>query len=523
MAISLLEEPPGPAVELTLADCLNRGAVESGRIAVVAGEGSLGYGELRDRSTQFALWLRELGIGAGDVVALQVPNRIEFLISYLGAAALGAVTQTVHLPYRAADIEPLLRHSRARAVVALSALRDYPTAEVLLELHRTIATLEHVIVIGDGPPGTLAWFSAGARQNRPHPDPPRPADPFLLLYTSGTTASPKGVLATYRQFLPNAVWAAAELGLGSEDTLLCAAPFTHLYGLFTVHLTLAIGARLALLPAFQPDDFLETIERERVTAAFTAPAHLAACLQSGALARRDLSSLRFVMVSGSPCPPDLARAFEEKLPTGRVVQLWGMTELQVGAFTRPAEPLEVRITTIGRPSPGTSIRIIGEDDGITDLGVEGEIQVKGASVFAGYFENETANQAAFTDDGWFRTGDLGYLGPGGHLRITGRMKDVINRGGVKFNPTDIEALLTGHPAIRQVAIVPMPDRVLGERACCFAVLEPATSLTLEAVCEFLEQCHVAKNKWPERLEVIDSMPLTPTGKVIKSRLRTLLE
>ena len=199
----------------------------------------------------------------------------------------------------------------------------------------------------------------------------------------------------------------------------------------------------------------------------------------------------------------------EKLPRCAVTQLWGMTELQAGLYTRPADGVEVAAISAGRPSPGTQVR----------LTPEGELQVRGPLAFSGYYRNEEATRAAFTEDGWFRTGDLAER-RGENYTITGRSKDIINRGGVKFHPADVEALLDGHPKILQSAIVPMPDAVLGEKACAFVTLRPgAAEPTLAELCEYLLARQIAKNKLPERLVVIPEMPLTPTRKIIKSKLR----
>jgi acyl-coenzyme A synthetase/AMP-(fatty) acid ligase len=270
---------------------------------------------------------------------------------------------------------------------------------------------------------------------------------------------------------------------------------------------MAVGACTVLLPAFKPDELAITVEKQKPTALWTAPAHVAACRAAGLLDKHDWSSLKLAIVSGSSAPPDLVRWFAAKVPGCAVTQLWGMTELQAGLYTRPGDPLEVSATSAGRPSPGTEIRIL-----------DGELQVRGLSLFTGYYRNEAANAEAFTPDGWFRSGDLAEM-RGANYAITGRSKDIINRGGVKFNPIDVEMLLDAHPKILQSALVPMPDPVLGEKACAFVVLRSNLSVTLEELVEYLLGKNIAKNKLPERLVVIPEMPLTPTRKIIKGRLK----
>jgi non-ribosomal peptide synthetase component E (peptide arylation enzyme) len=228
-----------------------------------------------------------------------------------------------------------------------------------------------------------------------------------------------------------------------------------------------------LLPQFKPDDLASVVEKQRPTALWAAPAHVAACRAAGLFDRHDWSSLKLAIVSGSMAPPGLITHFSQKLPGCAVTQLWGMTELQV----------------------------------------------RGPLMFCGYFNNEEANRSAFTPDGWFRSGDLAELRAGGNIAITGRTKDIINRGGVKFNPADVEMLLDSHPRILRSAIVPMPDPVLGERACAFVTLKAnASPPTLEELVAYLLNHQIAKTKLPEKLVVVPEMPLTPTRKIIKGKL-----
>ena len=444
--------------------------------AVVSSAGELTWRELERRVLRVAQGLHQLGIGAGDVVALQLPNSPEFLIVHLALARLGAVMCTVHMPYRGAEIETILAHSGAKLFFNSA----YP-----------FAALE------SADPLPANHLAPGAR------------DPFLLLYTSGTTASPKAVPHAYRTMLGNSRLGAGEHRLSAASTILCAAPLSHLYGLYSLHCAWSVGACTVLLPAFKPDELAATVEKYRPTAIWTAPAHVAACRNAGLFERYDWSSLALAIVSGSTPPAALMHDLAQRLPRCAVTQLWGMTELQAGLYSRPGDPMDISATSAGRPSPGTQVRIAAD----------GELQVRGPLAFSGYYRNDEANRAAFTADGWFRTGDLAELRKGNYA-ITGRIKDVINRGGVKFNPADVEALLDAHPQILQSAIVPMADAVLGEKACAFVTLKPgASEPTLDELADYLLAKQIAKNKLPERLVVIPEMPLTPTRKIIKSRLR----
>ena len=454
--------------------------------AVVWADQVISWKDLEERVLRFAEGLRRAGVGPGDVAAVQLPNTLEFVVAFLALCRLGAVMCTLHMPYRGAEIAALMRHSRAKLALCLPQAK-----EMFGEQGRAFAEIEaENSLSGDFPA-------------------PAAADPFLLLYTSGTTASPKGVPLNYHTMLSNARLGAPEHRLTAADRVLSAAPFTHLFGLYALHCAWAVGACTVLLPVFKPDDLAATVEKQKPTALWTAPAHIAACRAAGLFDKHDWSSLKLAIMSGSACPPQLVRFFAEKAKNCAVTQLWGMTEMQAGLYTRPGDPPEVHATSAGRPSPGTEIRI-----------EEGELQVRGCLLFPGYFDNDEANRSAFTADGWFRTGDLAAIDAAGNVSITGRSKDIINRGGVKFNPREIEDLLAMHPKILMAAIVPMPDPILGEKACVFVQLkEKDSGLALEEITSYLLAKSIAKNKLPEKLVVVPEMPLTPTRKIIKGRLK----
>ncbi len=506
----------------TLPGWLERHARErSDAPAIRAGETAITYGELAERVEGLASGLVKLGIAPGDVVSVQLPNVPEFLISYLAIARIGAVLHAIHMPYRSAECETLLSHARSRAVICLSQSGTYSAAREMLALKQRCEKLDHVIAHGDAVEGALSLddLMAGAPGSA-LPQKPVASDPFLLLYTSGTTAAPKGVPLSSHNMLSNARLSAPEHRIGADDVVMSAAPYSHLFGLYSFHVALYAGACNLLLPVFSPPAFTEAIAKGAPSAVWTAPAHIAACTGAGLFDDADLSSLKLVIMSGSACPAELVRGFQARVPGCAVTQLWGMTETQAGLYTRPGDPLEISANSAGRPSPGTEIRVVDPHSGepVAD-GEEGELQVRGPLLFPGYFNNEAANRAAFTTDRWFRSGDLAVRDEAGNVAITGRIKDVINRGGVKFNPRDVEDLLDSHDKIQQSAIVPMPDAVLGERACAFVTLRPgAAEPTLDELCRYLLDHDIAKNKLPERLVVVDAMPLTPTRKVIKGRL-----
>ena len=503
----------------TLSQWLARAALETPDAPAIIGDRqSLSYGELAGRAAALAGGLKALGLGSGDVVAVQLPNRAEYLLSYLAICAIGGVMTTLYVPCRAAEMETLLAHSNARAFIGLDEMGEFKPVQAALDLRDGIPSLEQVIVLGDAPDGACSFAEMASAVPHDLSDGPVAADPFLLLYTSGTSAQPKGVPLAYQGILGNARLGVPEHGITSGDRILSAAPFGHLYALYSFHLALSAGASTVLLPAFTPPDLARTLEAEAVTVLFAAPAHVAACLGAGLLNADALSRLRLAILSGSAVAPAVARGLQERMASGHVTQLWGMTETQAGLYTRPGDSIETVAGSAGRPSPGTEVRVVGPDDAVLAAGDEGELHVRGPLLFPGYFNHPDANRDAFSGDGWFRTGDLAVVSADGNVAITGRCKDVINRGGIKYNPRDIEDLLAAHPQIDMAAIVPVPDPVLGERACCCITVAGDPAPTLEAICAYLDENGVAKVRWPERLEIFDAMPLTATRKIIKGKL-----
>jgi cyclohexanecarboxylate-CoA ligase len=503
----------------TLRDWLDRHRAAD-RAAVRSFDDTLSYADFAARVRACAAGLADAGIARGDVVAVHLPNIPEFLIAWLAINELGAIMQTVHVPYGIREIEHLLSHSGAKACLALAKLRDRSPALEIVAARGRLPQLQLVIAVGGEVAGAESFtklMQRGATSARP-PTPIHGSDAFMQLYTSGTTSSPKAVRVTFNHFLSNARMCAAEFGLTGEDRILCLAPYTHLYGLYTVQLGLAAGATTCLLDLFTPPGFVRALETFRPTILFAGPAHVAPCMQQNLFERIDFSGLRIAVVTGSTVPASLSAAFEAVLPDGKVLQAWGMTELQFGACSRPSDTREVRFETIGHATPGTELRVAEADGRVLAHGETGELQVRGCSLFSGYVGNEQVNASSFTADGWFRTGDLASMDAQGNVRLRGRTKELINRGGIKFNPIDMEIAIAGHPAVAQVAIAPLPDAVLTERAACFVILKPGASLSFDELKSFLAERQFAKFTWPEHLAIVADMPMTPTRKVMKADL-----
>ncbi|MGE0733693.1 MAG: class I adenylate-forming enzyme family protein [Alphaproteobacteria bacterium] len=524
-ALEALWEKRGYWRNETIGDVVDAWAkTRPAHIAIQSAERAYTFAEVAEISARLAYGFKQLGWRKGDVVAIQLPSVPEFLLLFFALARMGVVAATIHMPYRLAEIEPLVRHARARAIICAPRSQAYDAPGTMLELRNRLPELETIVVAGADERSEILALGRVLRTGLPHAvtDKPSPKDPLVLCFTSGTTASPKAVLSDHRTLLGNNRAVVEIFGLRDDDVFLAGSPFTHVYGLGCAMTGFSFGVANALLPQFTPQNLAAAIERHRVTLMFAAPAHVASCLKEGLHKQHDLSSLRLAVLGGAFVAPELSQAWEAAMPNGRVTQLFGMTESQMTIAVPHDAPAERRWNFVGRPTPGLEMRVVGSDGKPLSAGDEGEVETRGYSVAPGYFRNEAATKAGMREGGWFRTGDVGVINDAGDLAITGRAKDIVNRGGIKINPTDIENLIATHEKVLQAAIVPMADALLGERACLFVTLKPGATLTLDEVARFLERHHFAKIKWPERLIVIPDMPLTPTRKIIKGELKKLL-
>ena len=458
---------------------------EPDRIAVIHGNRRITFGELHHDARRFANGLIGLGLRKGDVIAIQMPNLPEFLIAYLGVALMGGVLSPLHMPYRAAEMAALLNHVGARAIICGLPSAGYDCRAEMRQVREQVASLETIIGLGapDGP-DIVAFESVLDADDAPVADPPVASDWVIVNFTSGTSSAPKAVLRTYEPYLANARISPETVALTGDDVMMGAPPYSHGFGLYTATMALYAGAASLLLPQYSPEAFAEVIARGGASLVWGAPAHLIAALKAGHFEQHDFSSIRDIVLGGSVCPPDVAEATERLLPNGQVSQMFGLTEGMLTMQTPLDAPAAIRHASTGVANPGVELRISDDDGNILDPGQEGELEVRGYSITPGYLKNEAATRSAFGADGWYRTGDLAVIDADGNVYITGRSKDIINRGSVKINPTDVESILARHPAIVLAAIVPMPDEDLGERGCLFATLVPGETLDLQAVTAF---------------------------------------
>lgn len=484
------------------------------------------YGELRARVDRVAAKFRELGIGPGDVVTIQLPNWVEFTYVFFALERLGAVANQIGPDFRRREVEYIVRFSESRAFVCPSTFKGFDYVRMIQELRPGLQDLKAVCVLGhDGRDGLVSLdeivYGSDPTDLRA-PAAVGANDVTRMAFTSGTTGNPKGVIHSHNTTLSTCRTLNHDMGVTEEEVFLIYLPLGLNWGYLTLVQTVLAGAKAVLLDQFSASAALELIGRERVTLIPTAPASIIAMLNEPDLRRHDLASLRVVITGGASCPLETIREFRARVP-GHLIELYGMLETGYHTYTRLTDDPEAVTGTVGKPSSGMGLRLIDEAGKDVGPGAEGEIAAEGPSVHFGYHKNPTANAELFTADGWFRTGDLGQLDAAGNLRIVGRLKEIINRGGKKFFPREIEEILYTHPKVLHAAIVGVPDPRLGERNCLCVIPRRGERVRLEEIVAFLKD-QVATYKLPEMIEVFDEFPFTPTGKIQRFLLtRRVLE
>jgi 3-phosphoshikimate 1-carboxyvinyltransferase len=474
----------------------------------------LTWSGLADEVNRVAVSLASLGVGNGDTVAFQLPNRIEFVTIALATLRLGAICEPLMPIFRERELSFMLRESGSRILFVPNQFRGRDYGAMAEGLRPELPALDHVVVL-DGPVPAVD----PAPLNAPHP---RPDQIAQLLFTSGTSGEPKGALHRHDTLMRAADHQIEHFGLTGDDVIYIPSPLAHQTGfLYGMWIAIRLGVPQVLQEVWDAEVGLDAMQRFGVTFVQAATPFLADLTRVATEAGHGwvgAKSLRTFVATGAAIPRELARRSREVLGA-EVGGAWGTTESCLGCAFAPGDPPERAWGTDGRALDGTRLRTVDDEGQPLAAGVEGNFEVHSDCLFVGYLNRPELTAEAVTDDGFYRTGDLARIDAHGYVRITGRVKDVINRGGEKVPVAEIEQLLHAHPAVRDVAIVAMPDERLGERACAFAVLDDGGDLDFEAMLEYLDSCRVSKTYWPERLELVESLPRTPSGKIQKFVLR----
>ena len=515
----------------TLGDMIQESAARfPGRTALVVGDRRVSYSEIDDLSNRLALGFFEHGIGPGDMVAVQLPNGLEHVLTVFALAKVGAVCNIIVPMMRENEVGYILNHCRSKAIVIPHYYGKFDYPKMVEGLSKSVPSLTTVIVTGEVThlSGLISFDellkgpkkfhpSNQLAQLRPHPD-----DVSLVGFTSGTTAQPKAYLHTHNTEYANSyscMLADSYRDIGKPGVNIALPGFAWMYGrwcnLFSGVLE---GAANVIVDPFTPEAVFEAIRKESATHLHGAPAVFRALLDK-LLVLQDsgTSPIAAFHYAGSTMSFEMAKQLRSR---AQLLTCYGLSEISPVCANSFQDPPDVQIRTSGRPTLGNKVVIMDSEGNSLQAEKEGEICVSGPGLTLGYLRQAEANAAAFVDAGFFKTGDLGFLDKSGNLNITGRSKDVIDRGGVKFSPREVEELLLAHPAIKGAAVVGMPDPKLGERSCAFVVtVEDGKSVELHEVVDFLRGKGLATHKLPERLEIIDTLPTTATGKVQKYILR----
>lgn len=502
----------------------------------------LNWQELADGAVRVAAALLELGVAPGEPIAYQLPNVLDFVTLSLGILRIGAICEPLMPIFREHELEFMLRASRASVLIVPEYFHGHDHAAMAGELQERLETLEYVFVLSseeklgvnaDLFAGTDSFASVGMGAYGPDmsaeiaqrlPDPGALAQ---LLFTSGSTGEPKGVLHRQDVLTRAAQMHIRHFGLGPDDVIYVPSPLAHQTGfLYGMWIALLLGVPQVIQTVWDAEVGFDVLSSTGATFVQAATPFLADLVRVARERGRTPGALRTFVATGAAIPRELAREARAALGA-EVGGAWGSTESCLGTAFAPGDSPERASGSDGRALDGVNLRIVDDAGAPVPAGTEGNFELLVPTLFEGYLNRPELTTAAVTPDGYYRTGDLARIDAEGYLRLTGRVKDVINRGGEKVPVTEVEQALYAHPAVREVAVVAMPDQRLGERACAFVVLEPGAELGFEAMQQHLDQQRMAKPYWPERLEIVDALPHTPSGKiqkfVLREHVRTLIE
>jgi len=497
------------------------------KTAIVDSKTRITYGELGRLRDRIALGFLELGIKRGDVVTVQLPNWAEFVLIHLALERIGAITNPVLPNYRHKEMRYILGKAESVAAVIPYKFRNFDHTEMIKELRPELTDLKHVFVVGDtAPAGTQAFqqFTETPWEDKVSPSVLREFQPdgnevTLLLFTSGTEADPKGAMHTHNTLMYGTLALAKELGMTSDDVVFEPSPIVHATGIeWGVRQALTQGSKLVLQDIWDPEEALRLVGAEACTYTIGATPFAHQMVTSPKLPKYDLRTFRYFLSGGAPIPRALVGEVKAKMGC-QLLSVYGMTEHFISTACRPEDPQEKISSTDGRPMPGVEIRIYDDNRRELPIGQEGELACRGPNVFVGYFKDPERTKATFNKEGFQFSGDTCVMDTDGFIRVVGRKKDIIIRGGMNISPAEVENLLYTHPKIQDIAIVAMPDERMGEKACAYVVPKPGETLSFDEMVAFLKEKKLATYKLPERLEVVQELPMTASGKVQKYLLR----
>jgi cyclohexanecarboxylate-CoA ligase len=478
----------------------------------------LTYKELDGLANRAATSLLRLGVGRGDVVTVQLPNWWEFVVTAFACSKIGAVMNPVMPILRERELTYILKFCNTKIFIVPKTYRGFDYVTMAQGMRSDLPDLKQVIVVdGDSESSFDRMLLSEAPGKLPAGA--DPDDMSVIMFTSGTTGEPKGVMHTSNSLIACCKALTNRFGLDSSDVLLVASPVGHMTGYAAiVLLSVYLGGTMILQDVWEAKHGVELMSQESVTYTAASTPFLSDICEAVKAGAPHPKSLRSFLCGGAPIPSVLIERAANEL-TLKVCSLWGMTEVLSGTLTEPSRAAEKSASTDGRPQDGMEIVIADFDGKLLPAGQSGRLLVRGSQMFKGYYKRPDLQ--TFDADGWFDSGDLAYMDEDGYIRISGRVKDILIRGGENVPVVEIENLLYKHPSVGAVAVVGFPDARLGERGCAFIVPRPGTSIDLAAVQSYLSNAKMAKQFWPERVEIVAELPRTASGKIQKFKLKEI--
>ena len=512
---------------------------------------NLNYTQLSSAIDEIARGLLGLGFRRGDRIGIWSTNNIEWLLVQMATVRIGAVLVCINPAYRREELAHALQRSELHALVTIPSFRSSDYVSMLTELVPQLKQEGKSLSATDFPclrrvilfdpldpeqtrppqPGFTLWselLEAAATVAQAGLDlltaDLDPDDPVGLLYTSGTFGFPKTAVLSHHNLLNNARFTAMRMYLDEQDRLCVPVPFYHCFGMVLANLLCLTTGACLILPDeyFNPLKVLQAVEVEQCTALHGVPTMFVAELEHQEFKDFDLSSLRTGIMAGAPCPPDLVRRVIEEMPCPDILIGYGMTEASpLTHLTAPEDPMEIRLETVGRNLPHQEVKIIDPESGKTKaIGQSGEICFRGYHIAKGYYGDEQATREAIDANGWLHSGDLGVMDEQGYVRITGRKKEIIIRGGENISPWQIEQCLLSHPQVAEVAVFGIPDDYFGEEIMAWIRLKPGQRSTEQELKDFCRN-RIAHFKIPKQIRIVDEFPMTVSGKLQKYRMREI--
>jgi cyclohexanecarboxylate-CoA ligase len=487
--------------------------------AIVDRKGRHSFASIAASSDSLAASLQDMGVAPADIVSWQLPNWIEAIVLHFAILKAGAVSNPLNAIFRERELAFALDQTRAKLLFMPAALRGKDVSAMALDVVRGRET--RLVCVGGAVDGAPDFEELVARPRAPRPLRRDAGAPSLLLYTSGTESAPKGVLHSERTLIFDSLTLGDAAAMNAQDVIFSPSPATHISGiLYGFYLPFLFGNTACIVDVWDTVAAAKLIEKERCSIGSGATPFLNGLLNDPAVASTDISSLRTYRCGGTDVPQALIRQANER---GIVAyRTYGSSEHPtVTGYS--GDPLEKNVTTDGRIHDHVELRVCAVDDPDRVLapGSAGEIQTRGPDLFGGYFDGRL-DGSAFGPGGWFRTGDLGRVDEDGFLTITGRKKDIVIRKGENISAREVETIILDHPSVDQAAVIGLPDEERGERLCAVVQLRAGATLDLPELSRFFAEMRVSRQKHPEQLEIIDAMPLTPSGKILKGVIRSMI-